>query len=126
MPRAELRQKLALMPEAISELAEARRLDARLADYRQVAAATLIMRGKGRATGWPSVALARLAETIPQAEIMTFPELDHIAPEKKPGEIAGAVLRFFAWHAQQGAEGRSQPAPSACPGTSSRGQAAKT
>ena len=108
IPRAELRQKLALMPEAISEHAEAGRLDARLADYREVAAATLIMRGKGDGTGWQSVALAQLAETIHQAETMTFPQLDHLAPEKKPGEIASAVLRFFAGHAQQGAEGRSQ------------------
>jgi pimeloyl-ACP methyl ester carboxylesterase len=104
--RAELRQNLALMPQAISEHAEVGHLDGRLADYREVAAATLIMRGSGRGTSRQAVALARLAETIPRSETMTFPELGHFAPEKKPGKIADAVLWFFAAHAQPGAEGR--------------------
>jgi len=99
IPRAELRQNLALMPQAISEHTEVGRLDARLADYREVAAATLIMRGKGRPASRQAVALARLAETIPDSETMTFPKLDHFAPEKKPAAIADAVLRFFAAHA---------------------------
>jgi pimeloyl-ACP methyl ester carboxylesterase len=112
IPRAELRQNLALMPQAISEHTEVGRLDGRLADYREVAAATLIMRGKGRGTSRQAVALARLAETIPHSETMTFPKLGHFAPEKKPGKITDAVLRFFAAHAQPGAEGRSQAASS--------------
>jgi pimeloyl-ACP methyl ester carboxylesterase len=111
IPRTELRQNLALMPQAISEHAEAGRLDGRLADYREIAAATLIMRGKGRSTSWQAVALARLAETITESETMTFPRLDHFAPEKKPGEIADAVLRFFAVHARLGAEDGLNPAP---------------
>ncbi|HET6190606.1 MAG TPA: alpha/beta hydrolase [Trebonia sp.] len=100
IPRAELRQNLALMPQAISEHAEVGRLDDRLADYREVSAATLIMCGRGGGTSRQAVALAQLAATIPRAEIMTFPKLGHFAPEKKPGEIADAVLRFFAAHAQ--------------------------
>ena len=107
IPRAELRQNLALMPQAISEHTEIGRLDGRLADYREVLAATLIMRGMGCATGRQAVALARLAETIPHAETMTFPALGHFAPHKNPGKIADAVLRFFAVHAQPGAECRS-------------------
>ena len=107
IPRAELRQNLALMPQAISEHTELGRLDGRLADYREVTAATLIMRGKGRATSRQAAALARLAEIIPRSETMTFPELGHLAPEKKPGKIADAVLRFFSAHAQPGAEVRS-------------------
>lgn len=95
---AELRKNLALMPQAISEHEEVGRLGARLTDYREVTAPTLIMRGKGRDTSRQALALARLAETIPQAEIMTFATLDHFAPDKKPGEIADAVLRFFAAH----------------------------
>ena len=98
LPRAELRQNLALMPQAISEHAVVGGLDGRLTDYREVAAATLIMRGKARDTSRPAVALARLAETIPRAETMTFPKLDHFAPEHKPDEIAGSVLGFFAAH----------------------------
>lgn len=39
---------------------------------------------------------------------MTFPKLDHFAPEKKPDKIADAVLRFFAAHAQPDDEDRSQ------------------
>jgi pimeloyl-ACP methyl ester carboxylesterase len=108
IPAAELRQNLALMPQAIGEHAEVGRLDGRLADYREVAAATLIMRGKGRGTSRQAVALARLASTIPHAEAMTFPKLDHFAPEKRPDEIAAAVLRFFAAHVQPGA---AVPAP---------------
>ena len=88
------------MPQAISEHAVVGRLDDRLADYREVAAATLIMRGKGRGTSRQAVALARLATTIPRAETVTFPKLDHFAPEKQPGKVAEAALRFFAAHAQ--------------------------
>jgi pimeloyl-ACP methyl ester carboxylesterase len=116
IPRAELRQNLALMPQAISEHAEVGRLDERLADYREVSAATLIMRGKGSGTSRQAVALARLAETVPRAKIMTFPDLGHFAPEKKPGKIGDAVLRFFAAHPQPDTGGRSRPAPSARPG----------
>ena len=66
------------------------------------------MRGRGRGTSRQAVALARLAETIPGAESLAFPKLDHFAPEKKPGDIAAAVLGFFAVHAQPGADSRSQ------------------
>ncbi|GGN98163.1 alpha/beta fold hydrolase [Microbispora bryophytorum] len=99
---AEMRQNTALMPQAISEHVEVGRFDGRLADYREIAAATLIMRGKGRNTGRQAVALTRLAGTIPRSETATFRTLDHFAPEKKPGEIADAVLRFFAAHARTG------------------------
>ena len=100
IPPAELRQNLALMPQAIREHAEVGRLDGQPEDYRGVCAATLIMRGKGRGTSRQAVALARLAKTIPQAETMTFAKLDHFAPEKNPSKVADAVLRFFASHAE--------------------------
>jgi len=108
IPRAELQQNLALMPQAISEHSEVGRLDGRVADYREVAAATLIMRGKGRGTSPQAAALAQLAGTIPHAESLTFPKLGHFAPEKKPAEIADAVLRFFAAHPQPAAAARSE------------------
>jgi pimeloyl-ACP methyl ester carboxylesterase len=96
------------MPQAISEHAEVVRLDGRLADYREVDAATLIMQGKGSGTSRQAVALARLAEAIPHSETMAFAKLGHFAPEKKPGKIADAVLRFFAAHAQSDADSRSE------------------
>jgi pimeloyl-ACP methyl ester carboxylesterase len=108
IPPAEMRQNLALMPQAISEHVEVGLLDGRLADYRAVSAAALIMRGKGRAAGRQALALARLAETIPVAETMTFPALDHFAPEKKPGDIAAAVRRFFAAQARPAAGSTAQ------------------
>lgn len=98
VPRARLRRNVALMPQAISEYAEAGRLDGRFADYREVAAATLIMDGKAPRTGRHATAAAQLGETIPGAETVCFPRLDHLAPEDKPGEVAGAVLRFFDAH----------------------------
>ena len=104
IPRAEMRQNLALMPQAIREHVEVGRLDGRLADYREISAATLIMRGKGPDTGWQAVALARLAGMIPRSETAIFHRLNHFAPAKKPGEIADVVLRFFAAHARPGAE----------------------
>jgi pimeloyl-ACP methyl ester carboxylesterase len=64
-----------------------------------------MMHGKGRASRH-AAAVARLAETIPRSETMTFPGLGHAAPEKKPGQIADAVLRFFAAHAKPGAGSR--------------------
>jgi pimeloyl-ACP methyl ester carboxylesterase len=97
VPPAELRQNVALMPQAVSEYAEATRLDGRLADYREITAETLIMRGTDRSAS-RQAALDRLAGTIPGARTVTFPELDHVAPEKEPGQIADAVLRFFAAH----------------------------
>ena len=107
IPSAELRQNLTLMPQALNEYAESGRLDDQLADYREVTAPTLIMHGKER-VGRRDVALVRLGETLPHSETMTFPELDHVAPEKRPGQIADAVLRFFAARAQLGTDGRSQ------------------
>jgi pimeloyl-ACP methyl ester carboxylesterase len=104
IPRAEMRQNLALMPQAISEHLEVGRFDGRLADYSEITATTLITRGKGRDTDRQAVALARLAGTIPCSETATFPTLDHFAPEKKPGEIADVVLRFFAAHARPGVQ----------------------
>jgi pimeloyl-ACP methyl ester carboxylesterase len=99
--RAKLRQNVALMPQAIGESVEAGRLDGRLADYREVVAATLLARGKGSLTSGQATAAARLGETIPGAETVCFPKLDHLAPENEPGEVADAVLRFFAAHTQQ-------------------------
>jgi hypothetical protein len=58
------------------------------------------MHGKGSDTNRHAVAVARLAETIPHSETVTFPDLDHVAPEKRPGPIADAVLGFFTAHAQ--------------------------
>jgi pimeloyl-ACP methyl ester carboxylesterase len=116
IPPAELQQNLTLMPAAIREHAEVGRLDGRLADYREVAAATLIMRGKGGDRSRQAVAHARLASTIPRSATMTFAKLDHFAPEKKPGQVAGAVLRFFAAHSQPEADSRSatrDPRPAA-------------
>jgi pimeloyl-ACP methyl ester carboxylesterase len=98
--RAELQQNLTLMPQAISEHAEVGRLDGRLADYHEISAATLIMRGKGRSTGRQARTLAQLADMIPHSQTLTFPKLDHFAPEKKPDEIADAVQRFFAAHSR--------------------------
>jgi pimeloyl-ACP methyl ester carboxylesterase len=106
IPDAERRQNLALMPQAISEHAEIGRLDGCLADYRQIAADTLIMRGRGRATSGQAVALAQLAETIPRSQTKTFPKLGHFAPAKKPGEIADTALGFFAAHARPDAGSR--------------------
>ena len=105
VPRAKLRQNVALMPQAISEYVEAGRLDGQLSDYREVAAATLLMHGKGSPTSRYAAAVAGLGETIPGAETLCFPQLDHLAPENGPGEVADAVLRFFAAHTQQGFEG---------------------
>jgi pimeloyl-ACP methyl ester carboxylesterase len=111
LPRAELRQNLALMPQAISEHAVVGQLDGRLADYREVAAAALIMRGRGRGTSRQAVALARLAQTIPRAETMTFPKLGHFAPERKPDAIAGSVLGFFANYPERLRQSASRTAP---------------
>ena len=107
IPRAEMRHNLTVMPQVITEHGEVGRLDGRLADYREVTAATLVMRGKGRDASRQAVALAQLAETIPHAETMTFPKLNHFAPEQQPGKVAEAALRFFAAHAQPDTDSRA-------------------
>ena len=103
VPPAKLRQNVALMPQAISEYVESARLDGRLGDYREVAAPTLLMRGKEPLAGGHTPE-GQLGETIPGAETVCFPKLDHLAPENKPGEVADAVLRFFGAHTKQGIE----------------------
>jgi pimeloyl-ACP methyl ester carboxylesterase len=103
VPPAKLRQNVALMPQTVGEYVEAGRLDGRLADYRDVTAAALLLYCKGPGTTRHAVAVARLGETIPRAETVCFPELDHLAPENEPGQVADAVLRFFAAHARLGA-----------------------
>jgi pimeloyl-ACP methyl ester carboxylesterase len=105
VPPAKLRQNTTLMPQAISEYAEAGRLDGQLTDYRQITAPTLLMHGKGPRTGRHALAATRLGETIPRTETLHFPEIDHLAPENQPGEVADAVLRFFTEHNQQWTEG---------------------
>ena len=107
-PPAELLQNVTLMPQAINEYAEAGRLDARFADYREITAPTLIMRGKAGANSRQAVAAASLAQTIPQSETRIFPEFDHFAPEKQPSQVADAVMRFFAAHTQPDTEDLSQ------------------
>ena len=104
LPVAKLRQNVMLMPQVINEYVAAGRFDGRIADYREVTASTMIMHGKGPLTSRHVVAAARLGETIPQGETVCFPKLDHEAPENEPGEVADAVLRFFAAHSQRGAE----------------------
>lgn len=108
VPPAEMRQKLALISPTISEYAESGRLDGQLADYKEVNVATQVMRGKGGPKSRYAVVLASLAETIPHAETMVFHDIDHVAPEKEPDQVAEAVLRFFAAHAQADSDGRSQ------------------
>jgi pimeloyl-ACP methyl ester carboxylesterase len=102
VPPAKLRQNVALMPQAVSEYAEAGRLDGDGEYYRAVAAATLLLHG-GPLSSRFSAAVARLREMIPQAETAHFPAFDHAAPENQPREVADAVLRFFAAHGRPGA-----------------------
>ena len=45
-------------------------------------------------TSGPS-ALARLRPLLPQAQLITFPRLDHFGPEKKPHEVGATVPAFF-------------------------------
>ncbi|MFI6324553.1 alpha/beta fold hydrolase [Nonomuraea sp. NPDC050556] len=98
IPRHEMEQNIELMPQALNEHVEVGRYGDRLADYRAIAAPTLITRGKGAT--WQEVALRSLVATIPVTESATYAKLDHFAPEKKPAEIAETVLRFFAAHAK--------------------------
>lgn len=102
MPRAELRETLVLMPEAIREHVEVGRLDSRLADYASITAAVLVVRGTGRATDRQPAALARLVAAIPGARGVALPGLDHFAPEKKPDAVAAVVGPFLDGHAARG------------------------
>ncbi|MEU6587580.1 alpha/beta hydrolase [Nocardia sp. NPDC046763] len=100
IPHIEMEQNLALMPQAVNEHIEVGHLDARLSDYHEITANTLIMHGKGRRTSRQILALTQLGATIPDCEISAFPTLDHFAPEKTPEQITTTVLQFFATHAR--------------------------
>lgn len=96
IPKKDLRRNLALMPQAVREHAEVLRMEPHLADYRRIGAPVLLLRGKGQGGDWQVAALARLEREIPRARTVALPRLDHFAPEKKPEEVAAALVPFLA------------------------------
>jgi pimeloyl-ACP methyl ester carboxylesterase len=96
MRNQERQQKYQLLPTAIREHLEAARLDNTHHRYSSIAADVLLMAGKKEPTAAGiERTLARLQLVLPQAQLITFPRLDHFGPEKKPDEVTATLSEFF-------------------------------
>ena len=96
MRKKERQQKYQLLPTAIREHLEAARLDNTYHRYSSIAADVLLLAGKkGPTAASVEGTLARLRPLLPQAQLVTFPRLDHFGPEKKPHEVGATVAAFF-------------------------------
>ena len=94
IPRAEMRQNLTVMPQVITEHGEVGRLDGRLADYREVAAPTLVMRGELSDILSPEIG-KRMIETIPDAQYVEVAGSGHPIPLDRPDEFLAASRAFL-------------------------------
>jgi len=64
--------------------------------YREIEAETLVQLG-GRSPEYLARAARFLADVVPRARLMVFPDLDHNAPdESAPDRVATALREFFA------------------------------
>ncbi len=94
--KGERKQKYRLLPAAIREHAEAARLDNTYRHYRHITAEVLLMAGKDATATGAGRASQSLLPVLPKATLTAFPALDHFGPEKKPKQVAEAVLAFFS------------------------------
>jgi pimeloyl-ACP methyl ester carboxylesterase len=93
--RDERHQNYALLGTTIPEHQQSARLANQPGRYAGIAAPTLLMAGEGIGTA-PSRELARqLAGVLPEAQVVTFPKLDHFGPQKAPETVADAIASFF-------------------------------
>ena len=91
----ELALKLQLLPGTIREHAEIARRDNTYSDYREISARVLLLYGGRPKSAKNEQIMQKLGGAFQHKELLQFPKLDHIGPEKKPQEVAEAVTKFF-------------------------------
>jgi len=90
------RQMLSLLQENLREWREIARLDSSYENYREIAASVLLMYGGKSNSIAVTLAMERLAATLPHSETKEFPKLDHFGIERTaPREVARAVSDYF-------------------------------
>jgi hypothetical protein len=84
------------LPSGLPEHREVRRLERTVDNYRAIPSDVLLMSGED-SPRMVHEAMAALQRTIPRTRTVTFPNLDHLAPDNRhsPWEIAVRVTRFF-------------------------------
>lgn len=93
--KAELAQKLNLLPGTIPEHREVARLDNSYPNYREIPTQILLLCGGRPKKSWAERTVSRLAQELPQASMHQFPKFDHFGPEKFPQTVAAEVAAFF-------------------------------
>ncbi|MCF2532072.1 alpha/beta fold hydrolase [Yinghuangia soli] len=94
----EREQKHVLLAGSIREHEESVRTEADFPRYAEVAAPVLLMAGKDLTTTGAGRATVRLKDVLPDAELVTYPKLDHFGPEAKPEAVAADIARFLQAH----------------------------
>lgn len=90
------REMAALLPTLIRDAHEIQRFDSTYERYQQIAIATLLLGGT-KSPDYFVKALRILAQTIPYAQLIQFPKLDHNAPDlNAPEMVAAELAQFFA------------------------------
>lgn len=85
------------LPATLAEHEVVRALDGSWENYRDVAAAVLLMVGGASRLPWVPAAVERLTAVLPSVRVHTFPRLDHFGPDQKgPREVAEEIRRHFA------------------------------
>ncbi len=91
----ELALKLQLLPCTIREHAEIAQRDNTYSDYREISAGILLLYGGRPKSLKNERVMQKLGRAFQHKEMLQFPKLDHIGPERKPQEVAEALTKFF-------------------------------
>ena len=90
------RQMLDLLDQNLREWREIARLDSSCEHYREVGAGVLLMYGGRSDSKAVTLAMERLAATLPHSVTKEFPRLDHFGIERTaPREVAKVVSDYF-------------------------------
>lgn len=93
--KVERQQKYALLAGTIVEHQEEARLNNTYTSYSQIQAQVLCMYGE-KSGATPHRTADTLAATLQKAEVISFPNLNHLAPESQPKMIAPKLISFFS------------------------------
>jgi hypothetical protein len=91
----ERRDKLALLPVALSEHEAAARIGGGAIRYADIDVPTLFMSGKGREKTEAGRAAEILSATLAKSRLLHYPRLDHFGPERSPVQVATDIIGFF-------------------------------
>ena len=93
---AEGREMVALLPTVVWEAKEIQRLDSTYERYHSISADTLLLNGR-KSPAYLRNILPILTRTIPHAQQLELPGLNHNAPDQEAPElIASELKRFFS------------------------------